>query len=361
MPTVGYILETAIDRYWERGGSEEQYPLQPKMYECPYCNQKCESTNQLSTHISIDHPVERPIIRIYNKEATPEQTIRSSVIAQNIDLINVRKIVVRKNGGKSQEWTQDELKANLSNRENAHYVITLVNTDSLDERPVQTDYTVNIKIPDQTEIEAVDENFIHILAIDNAEMSDVNRFSDVCSKYQSATEYASALADYVIGVMVKDQNPSSGITLPFKKYPEKMQKALATLHDFDRPIPRVICASIKFNLNDFRIPPVPCGVKLLDDINDFFSTIVVAREKPTFCYNEPVEEFKKLPICPIDRDTFNILKWFQKICSRKIEGNFLTQLFEVATASKLSYYDRVKVAVLTVFVADSLKDYDIRE
>ncbi|OQW91640.1 MAG: hypothetical protein BWK79_16425 [Beggiatoa sp. IS2] len=358
MPTVSYILETISDRYWERGGLEEQYPPQPKIHKCPYCRYK--STNQLSTHIGEAHPIERPIIRINNKTATFEQTIRSPITAQNIDLINVQKIVVCKNGGKSQEWTQDELKANLSDRENAHYLITLVNTDSLNKRPVEANYTFNIKIPDQTEIKAVNENFIHTLAIDNVKLSDVGRFSDICSKYQSATEYASALADYVMGVMIKDQNPSSGITLPLKEYPKKMQKAFATLHDFNYLIPIAICASIKFNLNDFRLL-LPCDVELLDDINKFFSTVAVAREEPILYYNEPSEEFKKLPICPIDRDSFDILMWFQKICRGEVARDILTELSGVVTARKLSNEDRAKVSVLTVFVADSLKDNDIRE
>jgi len=358
--TDSYILETAIDNYYERGGLEEQYPPQPQIYECPYCNKQCESTNQLSIHISADHPVERPIIRINNKIATSEQTIRFPITTQNIDLINVQKITVNKNGGESQEWTQDELKANLSDREDAHYLITLENTDSLNKRPIEAKYTFNIKIPDQTEIEAVNENFIHTLAIGNVKLSDVGRFSDICSKYRSADEYASALADYVMGVMIKDQNPSSGITLPLKDYPKKMQKALATLCDFNDLIPRAICASIKLNLNDFK-SPLLCGVRLLDDINKFFSTVAVAREEPILYYNEPSEEFKKLPICPIDRDSFDILTWFQKTCRGEIARDILTELSGVVTARKLSNEDRAKVAVLTVFVANSLKDNDIRE
>ncbi len=77
MPTVGWIQETAVDRYWERGGLGDQYPPTPMIHYCAYCTRQFESTKELSTHISVDHPVERPVIFIGNRAALSEQTIRT--------------------------------------------------------------------------------------------------------------------------------------------------------------------------------------------------------------------------------------------------------------------------------------------
>lgn len=356
MPTVGWIQETAIDRYWERGGLGEQYPPIPKIHYCPYCDKQFESTGDLSTHISVDHPIERPVIFIGNRTALSEQTIRAQISKNEVELTHVHKIRVSRDGGEYKECTMAQLKETLYRTENAHYSIILINSDPNGDRSVEASYIFRIKIADQAELEAVDEIFIRTLAIDDVRMSDVRRFSDACSGYLGADEYASALAVYVTGVLIKDQNESSGISLPLSAYKEKMQQALATLHDFDRPIPRAICASIKFNLNDFRNPPLPCRAELLDAANEYYSA--VARNIP-IQLSEPGEGregSQELPACPIDRDSFDLLSVFQKIRIGISVKELVTELSASTISRRLSDYDLSKMRVLTALAANRAKD-----
>ena len=351
MPTVGWIQETAVDRYWERGGLGDQYPPTPTIHYCPYCTRQFESARGLSTHISVDHPVERPIIFIGNRAAFSEQTIRTPLSKNDIDFTHVHSIRVIKDGGELREWTPNELKKHLSGNENAHYSITLVNSDPQNERSVEANYIIKVKIADQAELDAVDEYFINMLAIDDVRMSDVRRFSDSCTKYRGADEYSNALAVYVMGVLIKDQNENTGISRPLSVYKEKMQQALETLHDFDRPIPRAICASVKFNLNDFRNPPHPCGAELIDAANEFFSG--VARAVPVELANMrgSFNGSKEQPACPIDRDSFDLLEIFQRIRGGNADRSLIGELSASATSRKLSDYDLSKLRVLTAIAA----------
>ena len=356
MPTVGWIMETAEDRYWERGGLSGQYPLIPSIHYCPYCDKHYESTGELSTHISVDHPIEKPLIFLSNRAALSEQTIRTPICAKEVELTHAQTVRVSKNGGGYTECTVTQLKEILSRSENAHYSINLINSDSNGDRSVEANYIFRIKVADQTELETIDKNFIHMLAIDGARMSDIRRFSDACAGFQEADEYASALAVYVTGVLIKDQNENTGITLPLSAYMDKMQIALETLRDYDRPVPRAICASVKFNLNDFRNPPFPCGAHLLDTANEFFSAVSRNMKNQFPVYDDVRERKKELPACPIDEDSFGILSVFQKILSGK-SGKELTAEIYASTISKmLSEYDLSKARVLTVFAAKREKD-----
>jgi len=346
------------DRWEENNSSkvEKNNLNQPETFICCYCgNKQYKSTKELHIHISVSHPVERPVICINSKTVTSEEIIRTTI--QVIELFNVQKIMVSKDGSNYQEWTSEELKVNLSN--NSHYSIKLINKDLLDKRPVEVTYIFNIKIPDESEIKEVDNNFTNMLIIDNVKMRDVRHFSDACSKYQSAIEYASALADYIVGIMIKDQNPNSGVVLPLAKYPEKLQKALIVLNNFNSPISKIICALIKFNINDFAKQPIPCGIGLLDSINSFFHDIISAKDILVSCDGEQSEKIKYL----IDRDSFYIFTLFEKIAKEKTKKNILIEkeeLSKILTTSR-SGYDQTKIYVLIVFIADILNDNNFKE
>jgi hypothetical protein len=348
MPTVGWIQETAEDRYWERIGLGYQYPTRPEILYCPYCTSQFESTGKLSTHVSVDHPIERPLIFFSNRLSVSELIIRSPINKDEIELTHVNLIKVCKDGGESEELSPDELKNELSNNDQGHYSIKLFNGDPIRDRIIEANYIVIIKIANQFELDAVDECFIHTLAKDNVAMSDVRHFADACAKYPSADEYSNALSVFVTGVLIKDQNENTGVTLPFSFYKEKMQQALETLRDFDRAIPKTICASIKFNLNDFGRSPLTSGTELLDVANEFFCE-VVSRGTVQFTSEEGMLAGEKnlLPACPIDRDSFYLLKIYRRIHRGSLDQLLIAELYESSISRTLSDYDLSKLQVLT--------------
>lgn len=358
MPTVGWIQETAIDRYWEQGDLGRQVPSKPRVYHCPYCDRHFAATSDLAIHISVDHPIERPLLIIGNRLACSEQTIRSPITPDQIVLTHVKQILVSHDGESQQDWSLQQLKERICHLRTAHYVITLINFGPDHQRQVKATYVVKTKIANPEELSVIDENFVRVLAIDNPKMSDVRRFSDACADYPDSAEYASALADYVMGVLLKDQNKDTGVSLPLSSYKKKMQHALDTLRDYERPIANAISAAIKFNLNDFRSPSTSCRAYLLDSANMFFSSVAHGNQFEIedaypICNSGAAIE---LPACPVDRDSFNLLSQFRKLSGKQINANFLADLAASSMSSMLSDYDLSKLRVISAKTAVLLDD-----
>src|SRR5436309_1212472 len=63
MPTLGWILETAEERFYERGGDGMASHV-PAKVKCPICDAEFDDLLALSWHVSDLHPLERPLLLI---------------------------------------------------------------------------------------------------------------------------------------------------------------------------------------------------------------------------------------------------------------------------------------------------------
>ena len=345
------------NEYW--GGTGELDFTSPPSRPCPHCEKSFQSPDDLRKHIIIDHPTKYPVIFIGDERGIEdeENTINAPISKNKIELRNVDEIEVSKNGKGYTKYTSADLEEELARAKSAHYSIIL-KSNSISGHPLEKEYIFNVKIPDEEELEYIDERFANILATHDVTMSDVSRFGDQCKDCMDAADYSSALADYVIGVLIKDRNPDSGISRPFSEYKEKMESALHTLRHFDRfdrPVPLAICASIKFNLNNFREPRL-CGIDLLDAANRYYHH--VARNITIQCpkFDKRKNGTQELPAYPIDQDSYSLLSIFQKIRSQASDEELITELSALTADSELSEYDRSKKKVLYVLVYNRAKD-----
>lgn len=318
----------------------------PVRHYCPYCLGDFKSTSELSAHISVEHPVERPLMFLNGREALSEQTIRVPLRSNSIELANVTSLRVSKDGGLSEDWPASKLMQHFSSHEQAHYAVTLRNVDPEGTRPVEASYVVRIKIADEKQVASVDKSFIQMLAVDDVRMSDIRRFSETCAVYRDADEYASALAVYVTGVLIKDQTKSTGMTRPFAEYADKMQQAFDVLREYARPVPATICAAIRLNLNDFRSPPIPCGVEPLDRINEFFWLLGSGTNDLCPEHFVRAADAGKRPLCPIDRTTHELLHTYQQVAARLPRAPSFEDLARGPATRSLADYDRMKFNAL---------------
>ena len=67
-----------------------------------------------------------------------------------------------------------------------------------------------------------------------------------------ARDYAEAMAQYVVGVLVKEHPDGQVITSPFSRYRELFGSALDGLTPHRRPYARLLCAVMRFALNDIK-------------------------------------------------------------------------------------------------------------
>jgi len=80
----------------------------------------------------------------------------------------------------------------------------------------------------------------------------------------TGSDYADGLANFAMGILLKERPTSEHLTTPFARYRESYGSALRVLSDFRRPFSRLISEVIRFALNDFSTMGAPTGYWELD-------------------------------------------------------------------------------------------------
>jgi len=340
MPTVGWIRETDEDRYWEARAADLNSAT-PARFECPFCSDVFKSELDRATHISSAHPIERPVLFLNGQNAPSKFSLRTVLTPSQISIANCTGISVVKNGAERRYQSQKRFAADLLGERRGLYQVTLENSRIADGARTAAKYRVHVAIANETSLNTIDEEFLRYIATDDLRTSGVRRFADFCEVFPDAEDYYDALAEYAFGVLAKDQ--TGGTTLTFKQFTDKFSYALAVLSDYSRPVAQAICASVRFNLNDFAHLHPPSGVALLDSAIDFFSGLCAnCQQRIHFA---PSRAGKKLTLCPIDGVTEEILEAFSllrgKFDSSKVDG-----LASKIDRGTLSEFDRAKLRAI---------------
>ncbi len=115
-------------------------------------------------------------------------------------------------------------------------------------------------------------------------------------------EYASGLADYCLGILIKERPDGERLTTQFSRYRELYGRALDILKDFPRPLARLIACIIRFSLNNFDTGGEQTGYWELDLAIELLSNPGTAR------LARPHESATRRPVCPIDHGTGRMLE-----------------------------------------------------
>jgi hypothetical protein len=129
--------------------------------------------------------------------------------------------------------------------------------------PIRQLYHITIRVPEKRALDDVDRAFVQHLGKAAPDMAQVAGFLDD-PRCGGIVSDADALATYVRGVLIKDQDRATGVTLPPAEARELYGDALGRLQSFGRLLPNVICALIRFSMNDFSWSEHPTGVSRLD-------------------------------------------------------------------------------------------------
>jgi hypothetical protein len=353
MPTTGWILETAIDRYWETGGGDWPSPISIVRH-CPFCDQSFNEPSILDDHISGVHPLDRPLITLDSKPIDTSTVINSYRKLATIKFYNCSNILMSKNGGSEKPFKSEDLLDSIRQETDAHLAIQLENVRQEDSLSTTTAYKISISIPPEIELDKIDKSYIVNVARNEASTSDIRIFADECSIYIQCQDYVDALAEYAYGTLIRDG--SGGIQLPFQDYKEKFQKAAYLLLNHDRPVANAICNCIRLALNDFASPVSPSDITVLDLALLYFKNYASGTD---FVFR-PIEKLDgtKHSLCPIDGILFDVLEC---ISSWKI-GVGLSPRMEQLTSEKiksglLTEQDRAKFQVL--FISSLIEKSDL--
>jgi hypothetical protein len=303
MPTVGWILDSANDRRtdaWPFNHEEKPDPV-----VCPLCRREFAERSALSSHLGIDHPLRLPMLRLGRQLGLARYTIRDDVTLRDCETLSCTECRVSTNGAAEQRLSPDIFGRHLVNSKNAHHRVLLRNERALDARYAESEVEVSVSIPSPALLNEIDEKFGKTLAVEHPGMANVDKFLQACPNDVSAQEYAGGLADYVIGVLLKEQDPKAGTVRPFAEFKGKLGSARHALSGFERPLARAVVSVIDFNLNHFSAP-APKYVPALRFAHSFFSAFTQVGGVPPV--HPPSAAAKDLPpACPVDRVSSVIL------------------------------------------------------
>ena len=261
MPTYDFIRETVDDRFYERGG-ERRRP--PRVLPCPVCGEQLPDDAALSEHLGSTHPLSAPRLLIDGDVVVGERVVHRRLESAALELANTTELLVSENGGPQQPWSVAALRDTLAEAERIVLDISLRNHRA-DGAAAVEQVRLRVDVADSAALDAADRCFEELLASGELNEHQLDRFVDAVAESPGAGRYASALHDYGVAILIKDQAAGTRDALPFAAHRDKLQRSLSVLRHFPgRPVARAVCGFVRFGLNDLAGGTQASGVPKLD-------------------------------------------------------------------------------------------------
>jgi hypothetical protein len=220
---------------------------------------------QLTEHLGAAHPLAHPRLLIDGEIVVKRRTLHHRLPAGSLTLANATELIVSCDGRPSAPWTPAALEKALVNAESLVVEITLINRSG-ERTAVPETLTLTVAVPNVEDLDEADRCFEEFLAREDLDERWLDRFADATGDLGEARHYATALHQYCVAILIKDQSSGTGTALPFAEHRAKLQRALNVLRNFpERPVARAVCGFIRFSLNDFIGGTSPAGVPRLDE------------------------------------------------------------------------------------------------
>ncbi len=304
MPTVGWIQQTAWDRYSD--AFPFQHDWKPEPIRCPLCNRSFLERAALSTHLGVDHPLKLPMLRIGGQVGFSAFLVREETALNDSEVFSATECRLSTNGGAGIVVAPNQLAQRLLAAGNAHHRVLLRNDREIDGRKAETELEIRVAIPDPKVLEQIDAAFLKGLAVEHPTIADVDHFLQAVPHDPVASDYSGALADYVVGIIIKEQDRAAGAVASFDVFKDKLGSARRVLTDFKSPLSQAVLAAIDINLNHFN-PAAQTTVAPLQAAHRFFASFSVSDAKPEAVAQVDTKQ-AVVPACPIDKVTNAILE-----------------------------------------------------
>ncbi len=352
--TIGWILEDAWDAYLEAQPTAEPPPPEPLRIRCPFCAASFRVTRELTDHLGDRHRGERPILLLQGREPAQLQQhhIGTSLRRADVVLQNCSAVVVSINAGPQQAFAPAELPKLLSSQTDALIDLELANHFDPAAQPIPATYRIVFGIPEKRSLDAVDRAFRKHLAIEPLDVMAVDRFLNDRACVGLGRAYAAALAEYALGLLIKDRRHGVNVTMPFARYREKYNRALDGLQAYRRPLPDLVCAVIRFAQNNFSAasltgyPPLDGAVRTVAACVSYDRS--GATNLPTEAQPSPPSAFPdRAEICPLDDGVSRVLDLWTRLQERRHWTQTLEdECRQTSNAATLDAPDKEKVLAL---------------
>ena len=341
MPTVGWIYEKVVER--DQEAADKRNP--PPKFSCVDCGQEFSDPGALRDHIRLRHPQSMPKLLLSETMVAKKMVIRQPLVADGIEFVNCSSVQVHLDG-KVVRVEHEDLPAWLSRRDTGHVQIVAQNYRSADQGLARTEWLLEFRLARQADLEECDRAFEEHLAVPNPTMRDVGRFLGMCPCSLGAVDYSGALADFVVGLLLKEQESASGIRGDLKDFKDKLMNSLEILQWHESRVARSIAAVSKFSLNAWKLIQVPPNLAELDAAVTFFLSLAELKQVEFSSHSIP----GGIPTCYVDQATKFILQAVIDLQQEKAESPALDELRLLRQNRRLTEYDLVKVEVLLAVV-----------
>ncbi len=307
MPTVGWIVENAVDRFWEAQPLAVVADAPQPTFICERCGAAFHSIADLRGHYNLEHPLGLPALYVRGESLLKQSSVRARLSTTEIELLHCTECEVQADGAPWRSISIEDFKRQFASTTSAIWNIKLLRTRLVDGARACEEYCVRFRIPYQGALDAIDEQFIRLLAREELSHDELATFQAKLPQDLAVREYAAALGDYALGVLLKERRQPPHSNVSFEEFARRMRAAHEVLRAFERPVAIAVRDSIRFCLNDFRGSARTVATEVEPGLR-YFRKIVGA--DASSLHSSAVHRRSRgrmRPICPIDEVSHQIL------------------------------------------------------
>jgi|SRR5665213_1408239 len=205
MPTVGWIIEDAIERFWEAHPVATFPRPAPQRFVCRACSNVFTSAEELRRHYGLRHPVALPALHICGDPLPRSSALRARMSEEDVELVQCTSCEVQVDGGAWRQMKPREFGKRLAQCDSGTWNVRLLHERSEDGSRIHDDYHIRVLVADLGQLDAVDEEFVRRLVREDLKHADLAEFQAELPKEMAAREYGAALGDYALGVLLKER------------------------------------------------------------------------------------------------------------------------------------------------------------
>ena len=324
-------------------------------FQCPFCKSSFPDREHLSSHVQQHHSVKRPFVLIAGAEPSTEDVIRFRSVAPSVEVFNCTELAAGFDGDPVRPICATALAQRLAETRRGTVRLRLTNASDGSVQPVVQEYHLRVLAPDEASLIEIDRLFLERLGRGDVNLNEVDRFYEA-TRDSTATEYAEALADYVRAVLLKDSDSRTGVSGRVHHYHEIQNKALNVLKAFDRPLAKLLCALMRFGLNDFSLWREITGLSDLDHANRLLGPLAEDDGGTVSGTDRSVAPGTQVLVCPVDIDTDTVARLGKQATELSRWGPATEEQFvALAERPSLDSFDRAKIRALWAVTALRLR------
>jgi hypothetical protein len=300
--------------------------------------------------VSARHPLELPALYVHGQPLLRDVVFRSPLAEGDVELVQCSICEVQIDGGEWRDLLPSQFRARFLQPTNATWNVRLLHERPIDGSRAQVTYRVRFRVPNAEVLSKVDEHFVRTLVLEKVAHSDLERFRASERFGEAATldaperEYATALGDYALGVVLKERHRLAQAQVDFSEFAFKMRSAHETLRSFHRTVALAVCACIRFNLNNFDNDGAAIPTDLEPAFTFFRGITDASANAPLSCSNPRSPRAASHQVCPIDQVSHLLIAACANLDSGRISVDDLECLRHLSRdVISVSEYDDLKI------------------